>query len=279
MCASILSDEALLAIGRTKDMQEVADKRLQQYVHKHSALMRILPAQRITKDDLTASKDRSAPHILVEIEKNGRKRPVRIFLDTIHTTKHSIDIEDLRAYDDPGKLFDQLGRDMVNELDSRIINVADVLLIGLGKEVPETGKVQWWSVDDAVNRTSITQAVENVVRLFEPSVIVVGSKFAEDVLSFCCGSVPDELPVEFATLGIIWRVVDDSLIQDGAMYVFGKHEDLGRAYLLQDATAFVDRKAFNVEYGAKLVTGAAVTDVSLCARVDFIRAGERPSRG
>jgi len=248
--------------------------RVRKALYKRSAMLRILPPRYITEADLSSTEGIAKPYVIYEISsKNGLPpRPIRVMFDRIMTPKFTINRDDLRKHNDMNEIIDNLGMSIADELDDKFAHVTNLLMIEPGKEVPETGKVQWLSTNDTMSRNSLTQSVESAVRLFEPSIAMVGQPLAKRILSFNSAVVPDELPSEFKELGLTWCVVKQERFAPGALYFYGQHEKLGRTYVLQDAKAYLDVTAFEVSFYADMVVGAVVHDVAYAARVDFPQA-------
>jgi hypothetical protein len=188
--------------------------------------------------------------------------------DRIMTPRFTKDIDETNSYDDVRWIFDGLSEELVAEMDSKFIDTVNDLLVGANKEVPETGRVQWIKHDLPIDRDTITEALCAFDGI--PAAVLVNSDFVKHLPTCPDGSgIPEELP-ESRDGKMRWVVTDKrGIVPDGAMFMFGKPEDLGRSFVLEDVTAHFDRKSYILEFFVHTCMGTTLSDVSQLARVDF----------
>lgn len=260
------------AEAQTTVIQAELNKHAQEVVRHHSALLRILPSRPVTTDELSFDDEHGdKPMKLYDVERPGKlTRCIRTLFARILTPRFVMARERFLQGDPRDHLTDPC-RDLAGELDSRFMRCADMLLYE-GKEVPETGKVQWWQAGTPPTRDAVTKAIVDTVKLqlFEPMFAVVGKQLAKTVLGFSHADEYDPPPLEFAELGLTWRVIDrDHAISQQAMYLFGKSDELGRTYTMQDVCVTLDFKGPDAEFFIDMITGSTIHNVSHVARIDF----------
>lgn len=59
------------------------------------------------------------------------------------------------------------------------------------------------------------------------------------------------------------------LVDDGTLYHFAEPKFLGKWYILEDTTMYIDRKAYMLEFFAYESMGAAIANVAGVTRADF----------
>lgn len=262
---------------------------------------RILPPVTITNDQLDRQVDTDKPVKVVDKEPDSppaisvpfgsmpinryiRAPRYRVMFDRILTPKFTKDVDELRTYDMDVRqiLSDNSIKDMLAEEDGKAILTLNTLLLGQGVVIPDTGVAQWVAISGGVTRDTVTEAMKvlprtpshlNVATVLINNVTIwdfvkwgrdeVGGDLAEELLK--TGFAEREL------LGVRWIItIKRDLVPDSTIFMFAEPKFMGKFFILEDTTMYIDRKAFMLEFFAYESIGSAIANVASVARVDFI---------
>ena len=71
-------------------------------------------------------------------------------------------------------------------------------------------------------------------------------------------------------MGVRWIVtIKRDLVPDNSTFQFAEPKFLGKFYILEDTTMYIDRKAFMLEFYAYESLGSAIANVAAVGRADF----------
>lgn len=249
-----------------KELSVAVNRSIRKRVAAASFMYKILPPEHITVKDLDRQVDTGKSVKIIDINKAHSPPRCRVYLDRIITPKVVVDIDDLKLWCDVRQLFLKSGDDMAYALDSHFIAAVSSLLQEAGKEVPETGKVQWRTIRGGINRHAVAYALRT---LATPLAVVLVNDHFVDEMTF--KREIDEETVGYDGAGVVWIVTKKhDLVPDGTMFLFGAPEKLGRHFILEDVTAWFDKRAFKFEYFVYTSTGVTISHVRAVARVDFV---------
>jgi hypothetical protein len=71
-------------------------------------------------------------------------------------------------------------------------------------------------------------------------------------------------------MGVRWIVtIKRDLVPDSTTFQFAEPKFLGKFFILEDTTMYIDRKAFMLEFYAYESLGSAIANVAAVGRADF----------
>ena len=283
-----------------KEAQDAIDEYTRLVVREDGFLRRILPPMTITDDKLDRQVDTDKPVKIIDKEPFSpaaisvpfgslpmnryiRGPRYRIQFDRILGRKFTKDIEELRTYtmDIRQILSDNMIKDMLAEEDGKFIVAVNSLLVGAGSTVPETGAVQWQTITGGITRDTVSEAMKIMPRSsgrWNPATIVINQVSIWDFVKWdrleAGGDLSQKLLetgfAETKMLGLRWIItIKRDLVPDGTVFMFAEPKALGKLYILEDVTMYVDRRAFMLEFFPYSCLGGAIGNVSGVARADF----------
>lgn len=279
-------------------------------IRESSVFEKGLPSEKIGDDELTPQLATDKPVRLVNREPNapgaitiplgtqpisyyfrGDKYPV--FFDRIVTRKFQKDTAELRTYgiDIRQILSDNSLLDMDFELDRKLFSAIDSIVGTQGSTVPETGVIQNLKIVDAagITRSSLAEAFKVLPSTFAklPSSVVICNHIAiYDIAKFDRTAAGGDLSQsmfqngfqEKKLYGVNWIVTNKTeLLPQTAnsgtvMYVLSSPEFIGKNYILEDVTMYVEQKAFNLEWFSYCLRGATIGNPAAVARIEIAKA-------
>ena len=111
-----------------------------------------------------------------------------------------------------------------------------------------------------------------------PSTILLNNVTIWDVVKFGRDEIGGDLSQElfergFAEreiMGVRWIVtIKRDLVPDGSMFHYAEPKFLGKFFILEDTTMYIDRKAYMLEFFAYESIGCSIANVAGVARADF----------
>ena len=207
----------------------------------------------------------------------------RVMFQRILSPRFVKDVNELRTYDMDIRqvLSDNALKDMQTEEDGKFIGTVDSILVGQGATVPDTGTIQWRAIAGGITRDTWNDALKILPQTpahFSASTILlnnvtilefqkwgrdeVGGDFAEQVAMNGWGET------KWFGVRIIVTIKRD-LVPDNRIYQFVRPNALGKFFLLEDTTMYVDTKAFIIEFFAYQSCGAAFANPAGLAIADF----------
>jgi hypothetical protein len=206
----------------------------------------------------------------------------------IVTPKFTKDVGELRTYDMDIRqvLSDNAIKDMLAEEDGSFIRAINSILVGIDTVVPETNTVQWRTVWGGITRETVNEALKILPQTpshLETSTALVNNIFVKDIQKWGRDEVGGDLSEEIVRngfaervlLGVRWIItIKRDLVGDSTMFLFAEPKFMGKFYVLEDATMYIDRKAYFIEFFAYEELGAAIGNVASCGRADFATSSE-----
>ena len=261
---------------------------------------RILPPVTITNDELDRQVDTDKPVKVVDKEPDSpaaisvpfaslpinryiRGPRYRVMFDRILTPKFTKDVDELRTYDMDIRqiLSDNSIKDMLAEEDTKFIATCTILLGSQGATVAETGTVQWRAIAGGITRDTLAESMKimpSTPNHLNPSTILLNNVTIWDVVKFGRDEIGGDLSQElfergFAEreiMGVRWIVtIKRDLVPDGSMFHYAEPKFLGKFFILEDTTMYIDRKAYMLEFFAYESIGCSIANVAGVARADF----------
>ncbi|HUU96400.1 MAG TPA: hypothetical protein VM487_11720 [Phycisphaerae bacterium] len=290
----------MLDSGMEKQAQDAVNDYIRVRMREDGFARRILPPVQITNDELDRQVDTDKPVKIVDKEPQSPgaisvpfatlpinryiKGPrFRVMMDRILTPKFTKDIDELRTYDMDIRqiLSDNAIKDMLAEEDGKWIAVCNSLLVAQGAAVPETGTIQWRLIAGGITRDTIAESMKimpSTPNHLNPSTVLVNNVTIWDVVKFGRDEVGGDLSQElfergFAEreiMGVRWIItIKRDLVPDSSLFQFAEPKFLGKFFILEDTTMYIDRKAFMLEFFAYESLGAAIANVAAVTRADF----------
>lgn len=289
----------LLDGGQIKEAQDMATNFTRIRIRESSVFEKVMPSVKISDDELTPQLDTDKNVKLVEREPNSPgactiplgTQPVQyyfrgdrypVFFDRIVTPKFTKDVSELRTYgmDIRQVLSDNAILDMDWEFDRKMLAAVDSVVGAEGSIVPETGIVQNRKIVDAlgITRNSLFELTkilpETFAHLMGVSLLVNNITIA-DVAKFgrdeAGGDLSEAMFVEGfqqkRLLGINWIVTNKTdLVPNSTFYIFASPEFIGKSFVLEDVTLYLDKRAYNLEFFAYCERGATIGNVASVAK-------------
>lgn len=268
-------------------------------------MRKILPPTPLSNDEIDRSVDTDKPVKIVDMEPGSPAavsvpfgtNPVmsyiagpryRVAFDRIMTPKFTKDVEELRTYhmDIRQVISDNAIKDMLAEEDGKFLAAVNTILGGsAGATVSSTGAVQWHTTPSQITREGMAESLKilnNTTSHLEPATILCNHITIKDILKWhrdeAGGDISQEMLLkgftEVKLFGVTFIVtIKTDLVPNSTFYHFAEPKFLGKFYVLEDATMYMDRKAFMLEFFAYSCIGAAIGNAAAVGRYDFNATG------
>lgn len=261
---------------------------------------KILPPLDVSNDDLDRQVDTDLPVIVVDREPDSpaaasipygtlpfneyiQGERYRVMFDRIVTPRFTKDVDELRTYDMDIRqvLSDNAIKDMLAEEDGKAIAVVNSLLLGPNTVIPLTGVAQWREIFGGVTRDNWAEALKTLPRTpnhLEVATVLINNVTIKDVYKWGRDEVGGDLSQEILQNGFAERelmgtrvliTIKRDLIPDNTIYLFAEPMKMGKFFVLEDATMYIDRKAYLLEFFAYESIGSAIGNIAALGRVDF----------
>ncbi len=281
----------LLEAGQVKQAADMVTDFTRIRIRESSFFEKLLPAVKIGDDELTPQLNTDKNVKLVEREPNSPAaitiplgaQPVQyyfrgdrypVYFDRIVTPKFTKDISELRTYgmDIRQVISDNAILDMDFEFDKKMLTAVQSIVGAQGSTVAETGIIQNLKIVDTagITRASLFEIKKILPRTFahlDGVTILVNNITIHDVAKFgrdeAGGDLSESMFVDGfqqkKLLGLNWVVTNKTeLVAESYFYVFASPEFLGKSFVLEDTTMYVDKKAYNLEFFAYCERGATI---------------------
>ena len=286
--------------GMEKQAQDAINEYIRVRMREDGFWRRIIPPVQITNDELDRQVDTDKPVKVVDKEPNSpaavsvpfatlpmnryiRGPRFRVMFDRILTPRFTKDVDELRTYnmDIRQILSDNSIKDMLAEEDGKAIATVNSLLGTAGSTVVETGTIQHRDISGGVTRDNLAEAMKVLPETpshLNVATILVNNVTIWDIVKFGRDEVGGDLSQEllrtgFAErefLGARWIItIKRDLVPDSTIFLFAEPKFLGKFFVLEDTTMYVDRKAFMLEFFAYESLGSSIANVAGIGRVNF----------
>ena len=292
--------------GQVKEAADMVTDFTRIRIRESSFFEKVLPGVKLGDDELTPQLGTDKNVKLVEREPNSPAaitiplgaQPVQyyfrgdrypVYFDRIVTSKFTKDISELRTYgmDIRQVISDNAILDMDFELDRKMLAACQSIVGAQGSEVPETGIVQNLLITDpaGISRDSLFEMRKVLPRTFarlDSVTILVNNITIHDIAKFDRleggGDISESMFVDGfqqkKLLGCSWIVTNKvALVAEGEFWLFASPEFLGKSFILEDTTMYVEKKAYNLEFFAYCERGATIGNPAAVAKVT-ITVGE-----
>jgi hypothetical protein len=289
----------LIEAGQVKEAQDMVTDFTRVRIRESSFFEKILPAVKIGNSDLTPQLNTDKPVKLVEREPNSPAavtiplgtQPIQfyfrgdrypVYFDRITTVKFTKDVSELRTYamDIRQVLADNAILDMDFEFDRKMLAACQSIVGAEGSIVAATGIVHNRKIVDAAG---ITRSALFEMRKILPStyahldtvVVLCNNITVNDVAKHTRDTVGGDLSQEMYVkgfqqkelVGLQFIVTNKTeLIGNSEFWLFASPEFMGKSYILEEVTLYLDKKAFNLEFFAYCERGASIGNVAAVAK-------------
>ena len=261
---------------------------------------RIMPPIPITNDDLDRQLETTRPVKIVDLEPDSpaamsvgfgtlpdnlyiKMRRYKVTCERIMTRNFTTDVDDLRTniIDIRQVISDNSIRDMLAEEDGKLLRAVNACVVGPGMVVPTSGTVQYQVLSGGITRDSLWESLKVLPRTpssLEVHTVLLNNITVKEVAKMTRNEWGGDIAADVMRdgwtssefQGVRWLItIKKGLVPSGTMYHFADPKFIGKSYVLEDTTLFVERKAFFLNWFAYELLGAAIGNTSGVARVDF----------
>ena len=289
----------LLESGQVKEAQDMVTDFTRIRIRESSFFEKVMPSVKIADDELTpqlgtdknvklVEKEPGSPAAItiplgtqpIQYYYRGDRYPV--FFDRIVTPKFTKDVSELRTYgmDIRQVISDNAILDMDFEFDRKMIAACQSIVGAEGSTVAETGVIQNKKIVDplGISRNALFELRKILPSTFahlEGVTILVNNITVHDVAKFGRDEVGGDLSESMFTegftqkrlLGLNWLVTNKTeLVEDSTFWIFASPEFIGKSFVLEDVTMYLDKRAYNMEFFAYCERGAAIGNPASIAK-------------
>jgi hypothetical protein len=286
--------------GLQKEAREVVTDFVRMKMREEGFMRQIIPPVQVTDDDLDKQVQTDKPVIICEREPDSppaysvpfgtlpnnryiRGNKFRVMFQRLMTPRFLKDINELRTYDQDIRqiISDNALKDMQAEEDGKFIATVESICVGANQIVPFTGVAQWTTIADALTRESWNDALKTLPRTpahFSASTVLMNNVTVLEFQKWGRDETGGDLAQQVALNGWgqtnwfgvrVLVTIKRNLVPDGRIYQFVVPKALGKFFLLEDVTMYVDTKAFMIEFFAYSSIGAAIANSAGVAITDF----------
>lgn len=283
-----------------KEAQDAVNDYVRLKMREDGFWRRILPPVTLNNSDLDRQVDTDKPVKVVDKEIDSpaatsvpfatlpmnryiRGSRFRVMMDRIMTPKFTKDVDELRTYDMDIRqiVSDNSIKDLLAEEDGKAILTVNTILLGPNVILPETGVAQWVTIAGGVTRDTMAEAMKvlpRTPRRFNVSTVLINSVTIWDIVKFGRDEIGGELAQEMFKTGFTEReimgvryiiTIKRDLVPDGTIFLFSVPKTLGKFFVLEDTTMYIDRRAFMLEFFAYESIGSCIANSGAVGRADF----------
>ena len=264
-------------------------------------LRRIIPPVTITNDEFDRQVDTDKPVKVIDLEPNApeaisvpfatltvnryiRGPRYRVMFDRILTPKFTKDVDELRTYDmDIRQILSDISiKDMLATEDGKFVATLNSLLLGQNVVIPSTGVAQWVKISGGITRDTMAEAMKVLPRTpshLNVATVLINNVSIWDIVKWGRDEVGGDMSQELLRTGFAEReimgvrmiiTIKRDLVPDSTIFLFAEPKFMGKFFILEDTTMYIDRRAYMLEFFAYESLGACVANVAAVGRVDFV---------
>ena len=300
-----LTNETFLSYLETPGMEKRALDAVVDYtrfrMREEGFYRRILPPVQVSNDDLDQQVDTDKPVKIIEREPDSpaaisipfntlpmnlyiRGQKYRVTFDRIVTPRFTKDVDELRTYrmDIRQILSDNAIKDMLAEEDRKFIEACNAAMGGAADTtVTQSGLVQWETIYGGITRDTLQDSFKILPRTIsrlEVGTCLVNNLTIRELMKFGREEMGGDFSQDVFKNGwseqnfmnARWIIsIKQDLVPTDSVFMFADPKFLGKSFILEDTTLFVDRKAYMLEFFAYETLGGAIGNTNAVARVDF----------
>lgn len=286
--------------GLTKRAQEAVTDYIRIRVREEGFARKIMNPIKITNDELDRQVDTDKPVKIIDMEPESpgamsmpfgslpqnkyiRGRRCRVMFDRVLTERYTKDVDELRSYDMDIRqvLMDNAIKDMLSEEDGKFIGAVNSLVGVEGSTITETGAVQNQVIHGGITRETVAEAKKVLPRTnnhLEPTTVLCNTVTMKEIEKWGRDEMGGNLAEDIARngfsettfMGLRWIfTIKHELVPENVIYMFADPKFMGKFFVLEDTTMYIDRKAYMLEFFAYETIGATIANVASVARVRF----------
>jgi hypothetical protein len=300
-----LTNETFLSYLETPGMEKRALDAVVDYtryrMREEGFYRRILPPVQVSNDDLDQQVDTDKPVKIIEREPDSpaaisipfntlpmnlyvRGQKYRVTFDRIVTPRFTKDVDELRTYrmDIRQILSDNAIKDMLAEEDRKFIAACNAAMGGAADTtVTQSGLVQWETIYGGITRDTLQDSFKILPRTIsrlEVGTCLVNNLTIRELMKFGREEMGGDFSQDVFKNGwseqnfmnARWIIsIKQDLVPTDSVFMFADPKFLGKSFILEDTTLYVDRKAYMLEFFAYETLGGAIGNTNAVARVDF----------
>ena len=262
---------------------------------------RILPPVQVSNDDLDQQVDTDKPVKIIEREPDSpaaisipfntlpmnlyiRGQKYRVTFDRIVTPRFTKDVDELRTYrmDIRQILSDNAIKDMLFEEDRKFIAALNAAMGGAADAtVTQSGLVQWETIYGGITRDTLQDAFKILPRTIsrlEVGTCLINNLTIRELMKFGREEMGGDFSqdvfkngwAEQNFMNARWIIsIKHDLVPTDSIFMVADPKFLGKSFLLEDTTMYIDRKAYMLEFFAYETLGGAIGNTNAVARADF----------
>jgi len=264
-------------------------------------MRKIMPPTPITNDELDRSASTDKPMKIVDREPDSPASisipfatlPSNLYIkgdryvvtfQRITTPRFTKDVDELRTWymDIRQVLSDNSIKDMLAEEDGKLLRGVNTALVGAGIPVPNSGTVQYEQIPGGITRDSWADGLKvmpNTPSNLEVHMHLMNNITVKDLMKFTHNEMGGTLSEDIAKNG--WSLqefmgvklvvtVKKGLVATNSVYGFADPKFIGKFYTLEDATMYIRREAYMIEFFSYESIGATIGWTSGLSRIDYI---------
>jgi hypothetical protein len=261
---------------------------------------KIMPPLEIGNDELDRSANSDKPMKLVEREVDspaavslpfnslptninirGHRYPV--FFERISSPRFYKDVNELRTYDMDIRqvLSDNAIKDMLAQEDGTFLRAVNTILGSINTTVTFTGATQWVGFSGGLSRINWMESKKILPRTFahlETHTVLMNNVTVKEIQKWDRLEAGGDLSQQLLHKGFNLTELDNTqivvtikrdLVPDDTIFHFADPKFIGKSYILDDVTMYIERKAGMLEYYAYETVGGAIGNAAGVARADF----------
>ena len=262
---------------------------------------RILPPIQVSNDDLDQQVDTDKPVKIIEREPDSpaaisipfatlpmnlyvRGQKYRVTFDRIVTPRFTKDVDELRTYrmDIRQILSDNAIKDMLAEEDRKFIDACNAAMGGAANTtVSQSGLVQWETIYGGITRDTLQDAFKILPRTIsrlEVGTCLINNLTIRELMKFGREEMGGDFSqdvfkngwTEQNFMNARWIIsIKQDLVPTDSIFMFADPKFVGKSFILEDTTLYIDRKAYMLEFFAYETLGGAIGNTNAIARADF----------
>ena len=300
-----LTNETFLSYLETPGMEKRALDAVVDYtryrMREEGFYRRILPPVQVSNDDLDQQVDTDKPVKIIEREPDSpaaisipfntlpmnlyiRGQKYRVTFDRIVTPRFTKDVDELRTYrmDIRQILSDNAIKDMLFEEDRKFIAALNAAMGGAADAtVTQSGLVQWETIYGGITRDTLQDAFKILPRTIsrlEVGTCLINNLTIRELMKFGREEMGGDFSqdvfkngwAEQNFMNARWIIsIKQDLVPTDSIFMVADPKFLGKSFLLEDTTMYIDRKAYMLEFFAYETLGGAIGNTNAVARADF----------
>jgi len=296
--------EQLTTPGMEKRALDAVNDFTRVKIREEGFYRKIMPMTMVSNDQLTRRIDDDKPFVVVDKEPGSPAAMTIPFgqlprstyilgprygvgFARLVTYRFLKDKDELRTYimDIRQVISDNAVKDMQAEEDTKFISACNSLMLGPDLPVPYNGNVvQWETISSGISREGWVDALKIMPRgpsNLQARVVLMNQITGMEMMKWGRDEMGGDLSQDIAKNGWaeteflgrkLYFTIKRELIPDDTMFFFADPSFIGKSFVLEDLTMFLDRKAWMLEFFMYQLIGGGIGHSGGIARADFAAA-------